>query len=460
MPKRDEILRYYQPFRNYVMPMYPIVPDPVALETSIRDILSDDHARSEPQEVAVVLACLALGAQFAEIDTGTRHEISRDFVTRSNAYLQQSNYVFNPSIGAVQTLLMIGIALQNLGQSEGAWTLLGLNYRLAQSLGLHTCSTNTEDGQIGGILWTAILWQDSLLSLRYDRTPLSYDLSISPREKLPRCYHGLYFDLMSEICWVGIDMLRPPAHRRSDPQEILKRVQTLEDIVSRGGGHLHPDAQARTLQQKLEYLALRLHSSLLAAESCRPGFPRNGLEPDSARWTIRQKGVHYLITVLRSYLEICTFSNVPLRLWSMTQAALSCALVLALLDAQRPCETILSLLRRLVEALKMDAPRLPAPMNQSQTNLQGLCLMRAKAASLLESILANEHNTLPRDGQEDSSATAIRSGIANPVGNGAFTDLVFSDIVSWPTEVSLFDSAFANSVLDFDLDQGWFDNPL
>lgn len=38
----------------------------------------------------------------------------------------------------IQALLVIGNTLQNNGQSDAAWALLGTTVRLAQTLGLHT----------------------------------------------------------------------------------------------------------------------------------------------------------------------------------------------------------------------------------------------------------------------------------------------------------------------------------
>lgn len=45
--------------------------------------------------------------------------------------------MLQPSLDAIQTLLILGNTLQNIGQSDGAWVLLGTTIRLAQALGLH-----------------------------------------------------------------------------------------------------------------------------------------------------------------------------------------------------------------------------------------------------------------------------------------------------------------------------------
>lgn len=70
-------------------------------------------------------------------------------VRRTFKALQLANYLFNPSLDIIQALLILGNTLQNLGQSEGAWVLLGTTVRLAQALGLHMESVRQKPGEIG-----------------------------------------------------------------------------------------------------------------------------------------------------------------------------------------------------------------------------------------------------------------------------------------------------------------------
>lgn len=67
-------------------------------------------------------------------------------VRRAFQVLQLANYMLRPSLDAVQTLLVLGNTLQNIGQSDGAWVLLGTTVRLAQALGLHTENGGGQSG--------------------------------------------------------------------------------------------------------------------------------------------------------------------------------------------------------------------------------------------------------------------------------------------------------------------------
>lgn len=57
---------------------------------------------------------------------------------RSFHALRLANFLFRPSLDAIQALLIVGNTLQNTGQSDAAWALLGTTVRLAQTMGLHT----------------------------------------------------------------------------------------------------------------------------------------------------------------------------------------------------------------------------------------------------------------------------------------------------------------------------------
>jgi hypothetical protein len=51
--------------------------------------------------------------------------------------LRVVNFLAQPSLMCVQTLLILGNVLQNDMKPEAAWILLGTTSRIAQSLGIH-----------------------------------------------------------------------------------------------------------------------------------------------------------------------------------------------------------------------------------------------------------------------------------------------------------------------------------
>lgn len=57
---------------------------------------------------------------------------------RSFHAIRLANFLFRPSLDIIKTLLTLDNTLQNMGQSDAAWALLGTTVRLAQTMGLHT----------------------------------------------------------------------------------------------------------------------------------------------------------------------------------------------------------------------------------------------------------------------------------------------------------------------------------
>lgn len=445
-PTREEIIQFYPPFRDNIAVLYPFIHDPAALETTLHNTL-EGVPNIEPQYIAASLAVLALGAQFADTVTRPRRVISRGFINRSNAYLQQANYIFQPNWEVIQALLMIGMALQNCGQSDGAWALLGLNYRLAQTLGLHTL--HSDDGQ-GGMLWTSLIWQDALISLRYDRPPLSHGMGIGDVDQRQ---HLSYYQAVRSCCLLSIDMLQRSPLERVDVDYVLKSVNCLDGMLARCSDHLLPQDMNRTFQEQLQRFALQLHSSLVLAELCRPMFSIPGSHADESLGKIRQRGLNALVANIEAFLELCKFSNVPLRLWSMTQAAVSCALVLALLDVKNPPLAVRPLLSRLSAALKIDTGSKDpvAAVTTLTDGLEGVCLMRVKAVGLLESILSTAPTT-------STGAGAIASHSMDAPITMPLDKLPDVDDLTWTTDLSWFNRAFAESVLDFDVDPAWYNS--
>lgn len=455
LPLRADILQYYPPFRDFVMPIYPVIPDPLSLETSIAELLQGTPTLVEPGKLAVVLSCLALGAQFTEAQVDNRWQVSQDFIVQASAYLQRANCIFEPSTEVIQALLMIGIGLQNLGLSNGAWNLLGLTYRCAQSLGLHRCTDDSEIGYQGTMLWTAIIWQDALMSLRYDRTPLTP----KEREDDPAAHLGSslepYYDTISRFCRVTLNMLHQPKSWRHNPQNVSSKIEHLENLVATARDHLNPGYTNRTLQQKFQYHAVRFHSSMLIAELCRPCFSIIEAENDNAHKIIRQQGVHYLSVVVESFLDLCTISNIPLRLWSLTQAGVSCALVLALIDSKHPLPKAQGLLRRLVDILRMDGASGMTDQAQLKTKTSEPYRMYRKSATLLESILSRTKNSSTENSVELTASTTVPSVRPDTLIDENPFDLTFNEFLDWPTELSFFD--FSDSMLQANLQEDIYD---
>lgn len=88
--------------------------------------------------ISLLLATLASGAHYSDLEHPQRSDACQELARRSFQALRLANFLFRPSLDTIQALLILGNTLQNNGQSDAAWALLGTTVRLAQTLGLHT----------------------------------------------------------------------------------------------------------------------------------------------------------------------------------------------------------------------------------------------------------------------------------------------------------------------------------
>ncbi|KAG5750161.1 hypothetical protein H9Q69_010189 [Fusarium xylarioides] len=126
-------------------------------------------------------AIMAAGAQFSDLPTAMRLSKSSQNLHSALKYLGSFDLLWNPSKRLIQALLILGHVLQNNMNPRAAWILGGTTVRVALSVGLQQptnyCALRlspTEAQQ----LRLAIVWQDALLSLAFDRPPASHEMDL------------------------------------------------------------------------------------------------------------------------------------------------------------------------------------------------------------------------------------------------------------------------------------------
>ncbi|KXL49340.1 hypothetical protein M433DRAFT_64551 [Acidomyces richmondensis BFW] len=127
---------------------FPHMPDEVTRK-EVERFLSDaeENAKAYPDMLAFIFAALATGLQLGECDrnsgpwapgktnsTTLRADV---YLAASMQALRTASFMSQPTLLAIQTLLVIGPYLTNSGRFLDAWTLFGTTIRMAHSIGLH-----------------------------------------------------------------------------------------------------------------------------------------------------------------------------------------------------------------------------------------------------------------------------------------------------------------------------------
>ncbi|RAO68169.1 uncharacterized protein BHQ10_004181 [Talaromyces amestolkiae] len=375
LPQREEILKYFHFYRTFANPFSPTVVDIEEVETSIytyldtqvakktqstgSDGINDTNSDLSIGQICVILATLASGAHFSDDELAERTKKSQDFARRSFQALRLANFLFRPSLEVVQTLLILGHVLQNQGQSDATWAMLGLTVRLAQTLGLHTDRGANKYPEHVRLkrrkLWSIIIWHDCLLCLCHDRQPAVLK---------PRNIHAQssneplsYVGAMQKLCLLSLDVLNRDEDRYIDAFNSLVEVDNLQRQLQ---PHLQNITSSKNMQQRLEHLAFRIHASFMTSFICRPAIkhPSQVTDSDQDR-LLRNRAKSSLIEASKAFLDFQRLSIVPMRTWSMIHAVLTSTVLLGIWEDTRNDTECRDLQRQVMDVfLALDNPSL------------------------------------------------------------------------------------------------------
>lgn len=109
-----------------------------AIRESMGSLIFDGPVTQlELAEAAMLMAALGRGVQVSDLDADTRTRLSREYSRRAFHLARLANFMLRPNLQTLQALLLVQNVMQNAGQPDAAWCLLGTLIRLAQSIGLH-----------------------------------------------------------------------------------------------------------------------------------------------------------------------------------------------------------------------------------------------------------------------------------------------------------------------------------
>lgn len=195
-------------------------------------------------------------------------------------------------------------------------------------------------GRCGGHLLIngrlAIVWQDSLLSLCFDRPPTAATTIVSPDMSSLRSSDLSYVDAMYALVegvLGGVNL------SNSTPgfETMNSIIRDIEKIYTQVQIHLQQPEKCSNIQQKCEYYAFRLHTSFVMAWFSRMAFrsrpcPEHLLQ---VRAVLIGKGKRCLMDSLQAYLHLQPLCMLASRSWAFIHNGLSSALLLGLIGETR-----------------------------------------------------------------------------------------------------------------------------
>jgi len=396
LPTDTECLAFFRCYRETAHVVYPAVADMETLEADLLLFLitrasAQGTAGITDQEiyakdlhwVGLVFAVLASGCQCSSLSRRERELTSQVYVCCSFECLRFTNFLSHANLQNIQTLLILGNVISNNMNAGVAWSIMGITVRLSQTLGLHRlCPASTPAMQraVRSKVWWALLWQDSLLSISYDRASSTTTID----HTVPLSQHTApgtrtYVESMYRLCKVGLDIVRERQRPQNSHDALIRITEhrnELQEIMVDAADYLKDSRRCRSMRDQLEHWALYLHISYITSELCRPAISPTTASLDLSK-TLRKTCIDSLSNTVEAFLGLQNMTPFATRSWTAVHRSISSALLLGILGEHNRNERARGLLQNLIQVLtdvtkNVDPAELATPITRSVSALQRL----------------------------------------------------------------------------------------
>lgn len=321
------------------------------------------------------------------------------------------NFLSQVKLETVQTLLIIQNVLTNNMNAATAWAMHGLTIRLAQGLGIHQpCPPSIPRDMVfpRSKLWWGVVWQDSLLSMIYDRasSPTTAKKTTMP---MPMRYGHIseYHKTMYPLVQIGLEIVRDrekindmSAHEIHE--KIAAHRETISQLMRDSAEYLRDSRKCTSPQQTLEHWALYLHTSYSLSELCRPAIsPRHASRELVA--TYKPLCVENLINTVEAFLGLNNITAYARQSWAAIHRGLGSALLLGILGEHNKNDRARHLLARFISAIhdittNIDPNEVAAPLQRGISALNRLSIQEVPGGQRYEQHLNDSGVSVGADG--------------------------------------------------------------
>jgi len=257
-----------------------------------------------------------------------------------------------------------------------------------------------------------------------------------------------YLETMMHLCQVISERLNPEMAANANYTQILENCEAVEGIRAKVAPNLRNKDECRSAVDRLQYYAIRLHSSFVISVCCRPALKRgdNPLEASQKKF-LAERCKENLTETVRMYLAMHQLSVIPTRSWAFTYHGLSSAVLLGILCETKADPEVRQLQGDLILALSATAAKdqtSPEPhIQQSDKDIE-LSGPLSRALAALRNIY--DHGSVV--GQ------AIKRERGSLPGSGTRTPLQMTQLTSGPNAGALVpvDMAYRGGVGNGSLD--------
>lgn len=194
-------------------------------------------------------------------------------------------------------------------------------------------------------------WQDCHFSLSYDRpSTTAFCQPDIPYRSDSEPGNRSYFETLCRIISLTLEVVRSrmlSPHSQMSFSKIKTYKEEIQRIFADATPHLRERTYCRMSMEHLERLALKLHSSYITSELCRPALKSTADLKDESVVQMRKDCIENLARTVEAYVEMHSISSHGARSWIGLQRAISCAFLLAVIEESKTDQRVWNLLRQL-----------------------------------------------------------------------------------------------------------------
>lgn len=229
-----------------------------------------------------------------------------------------------------------------------------------------------------------------------------------------------YLEMMYHLCELISERLNPDATADYTYQSIIDNCEAVEALRTMVYPQLRSKEACKSVVDKLQHYATRLHTSFVVSVCCRPALRRDCTKLTSAEQkTLSDKCKANLTETVRMFLAMHQLSFIPTRSWAFTYHGLSSAVLLGILNETKQDREVRQLHGDLIAALsaatakEQDSPS-PEHIRRTDKDIE-LSGPLSRALAALRNIY--DHGTLHGfTGIKSESASGTRTPVNFTIG--------------------------------------------
>lgn len=168
-----------------------------------------------------------------------------------------------------------------------------------------------------------------------------------------------YVEAMYHLCQKILLYVNNDSNSQPNYDQIVANTIDVENIRLQVLPNMRVKESCKTVQDRLQYYAVRLHTAFVVSVLCRPAL-RRGETPGinlSQKQILAEKCKQNLAETVRNYLKMHSLSVIPTRSWAFTYHSLSSAVLLGILGETKTDPEVRHLQGNLITALSATAAK-------------------------------------------------------------------------------------------------------